>query len=128
MDAFTVRSSLSTATRSAAPITRLSASEEIEIDPQFLKTASQELNNPITTIKTALTLLNASTLKPKQRARYLQMIGQACDRHSHLIDSVFKLLELQLTPQPAVLEAVQLWDLVPGVVSTYQPLATERRI
>lgn len=95
---------------------------------QFLKTAAQELNNPITTIKTALTLLNSSTLKPKQRERYLQMIGQACDRQSHLVNDVFELLELQLTPQPTVLDTVQLGDLVPGVVSTYQPIAQEKNI
>ncbi|MFG6105723.1 HAMP domain-containing sensor histidine kinase [Leptothoe sp. EHU-05/26/07-4] len=99
-----------------------------EVDSQFLKTAAQELNNPITTIKTALTLLNSSSLRPKQRERYLHMIGQACDRQSHLINSVFRLLELQLTPQSMVLDNVQLWDLVPGVVSTYQPLATEYNI
>ncbi len=126
MDASTARpSALTSATRCPTSVTRSSAPE---ITPQFLKTAAQELNNPITTIKTALTLLSSSTLKPKQRERYLQMIGQACDRQSHLINNVFELLELQLVPQTMALEKVQLWDLVPGVVSTYQPLATERNI
>lgn len=124
MDASTVRSSAScdrlatSATRSSAP----------NVNPQFFKTAVQELKHPITTIKTALTLLNSSALKPQQRQRYLTMIGQACDRQSQLIVSVFELLELQLTPQTTALEKVQLWDLVPGVVSTYQPLAKENNI
>ena len=48
--------------RFASSITRVSGAD---VDTQFLKTAAQELNNPITTIKTALTLLNTSTLKPK---------------------------------------------------------------
>ena len=125
MDASTVKLSASTTSRFVAATTCSSVSE---ISPQFLKSAAQELSNPITTIKTALTLLNSSTLKPQQRERYLKMIGQACDRQSHLINSVFKLLELQLTPQDTALEKVQLWDLVPGVVSTYQPLATENNI
>ncbi|MBE9065684.1 HAMP domain-containing histidine kinase [Leptolyngbya cf. ectocarpi LEGE 11479] len=123
MDASTVRSSALTPPRSAA-----AAVSVPEVNPQFFKTAVQDLNNPITTIKTALTLLNSSALKPQQRQRYLQMIGQACDRQSQLINHVFALLELQLTPQTTALEKVQLWDLVPGVVSTYQPLAQENNI
>ncbi|ESA33555.1 histidine kinase [Leptolyngbya sp. Heron Island J] len=126
MDASTVEtSSTFTTTRFDTSITHLSAPK---VDPQFFKTAAQELNNPVTTIKAALTLLNSSSLKPKQRERYLQMIGQACDRQSHLINSVFKLLELQLTPPTRPLKKVQLWDLVPGVISTYQPLATEHNL
>ena len=106
----------------------LTAANDSEVDAQFFKTAAQELNNPITTIKTALTLLNSSTLKPQQRQRYLKMIGEACDRQNHLIHNIFELLELQLTPQSTALDTVQLWDLVPGVVSTYQPLATENNL
>ncbi|MEM7795795.1 MAG: HAMP domain-containing sensor histidine kinase, partial [Cyanobacteria bacterium P01_C01_bin.118] len=103
-------------------------SSSLEINPQFLTTAAQELNNPITTIKTALTLLSSSKLSPKQRDCYLQMIGQACDRQSNLINDVFELLELQLTPPEKTLEKVQLWELLPGVVSTYQPIAEENNI
>ncbi|MEA5462150.1 sensor histidine kinase [Leptothoe sp. PORK10 BA2] len=125
MDASTARPSALASTRCPASVTRSSAPE---VTPQFLKTAAQELNNPITTIKAALTLLNSSSLKPQQRERYLRMIGQACDRQSQLINNVFELLELQLAPQTVTLEKVKLWDLVPGVVSTYQPLATERNI
>lgn len=106
----------------------VTATTESEIDAQFFKTAAQELNNPITTIKTALTLLNSSTLKPQQRQRYLRMIGEACDRQNNLIHNIFELLELQHTPQTTALDTVQLWDLVPGVVSTYQPLAIENNL
>ena len=126
MDASTARSSaLASSNRGITSTTRSSASE---VTPLFLKTAAQELNNPITTIKTALTLLSSPKLKPEQRERYLLMISQACDRQSHLINNVFELLALQLGPQTTALEKVQLSDLVPGVVSTYQPLATERDI
>ncbi|MEO0431190.1 MAG: HAMP domain-containing sensor histidine kinase [Cyanobacteria bacterium J06656_5] len=126
MDASTARSpALASSNRGITSTTRSSASE---VTPLFLKTAAQELNNPITTIKTALTLLSSPKLKPEQRERYLLMISQACDRQSHLINNVFELLALQLGPQTTALEKVQLSDLVPGVVSTYQPLATERDI
>lgn len=127
MDASRVRAATLTSSRRLVTSTTRSSAPEV-VNSHFFKTAAQELNNPITTIKTALTLLNSSNIKPQQRQRYLEMIGQACDRQSHLINSVFELLELQLTPQLRRLERVQLWNLVPGVVSTYQPLAQENNI
>lgn len=124
MDASTAR----TSAFSSRFTTSVTCASEPDINPQFLKTVAQELNNPITTIKTALTLLNSSTLKPKQRECYLRMIRQACDRQSHLINDVFELLELQLTPRSSMLEKVQLLDLVPGVISIYQPIAEENDV
>ena len=95
--------------------------------PNFLSQANQELQAPLTTVKTALTLLGSPTIKLSQRQLYLEMIATQCDRQKSLIASVFNLLKVQTTPivpnQP-----LKLSDIIPGVVSTYQPLAEERGI
>lgn len=95
--------------------------------PDFLSQASQELQSPLTTIKTALTLLGSPALKLAQRQRYLEMIAAQCDRQKTLITSVIGLLQIQTTaatsPNP-----LQLADVIPGIVSTYQPIAEERGI
>ncbi|WP_277879846.1 DICT sensory domain-containing protein, partial [Leptolyngbya sp. FACHB-36] len=52
---------------------------------EFLSNVGQELRTPLTTIKTALTLLNSSSLKPPQRQRYMELIAKECDRQSSLI-------------------------------------------
>ncbi|NEP15624.1 MAG: hypothetical protein F6J97_01830 [Leptolyngbya sp. SIO4C1] len=93
---------------------------------RLIQNAEQELRTPLTTIKTALTLLNSQTLKPSQRQRYLEMISSECERQSALINSVFELLQLQNQTYAAV--PLQLADIVPGMVSTYQPLARERNV
>jgi len=97
------------------------------LSTDFLSQAGQELQAPLTTIKTALTLLGSSALKLAQRQRYLEMISTQCDRQKSLIDSIIQLLQIQttdtLTSQP-----IQLSDLIPGIVSTYQPIAEERGI
>lgn len=95
--------------------------------PAFLSQASQELQAPLTTIKTALTLLGSPTIKLSQRQLYLQMIATQCDRQKSLIASVFELLRVQTTPT-APAQSLKLSDIIPGVVSTYQPLAEERGI
>ena len=97
------------------------------LSSDFLSQASQELQSPLTTIKTALTLLSAPTLKTVQRQRYLEMISTQCDRQKSLIISIIDLLKAQTTLS-ATPQAIQLADLLPGIVSTYQPIAEERGI
>ena len=95
---------------------------------EFIKTMGQELRTPLSTMKTALSLLNSPSLKPPQRQRYMDMLSQECDRQSGLITSVLDLVQIESISDPAPMEALRLADLVPGIVSTYQPLAQERGI
>ena len=104
------------------------ASAAIEaLAPDFLSQASQELQAPLTTIKTALTLLGSPTLKLSQRQLYLEMISTQCDRQKSLIGSIFDLLQVQTTPAEAA-ASLKLSEIIPGIVSTYQPIAEERGI
>jgi len=97
------------------------------LSPDFLSQANQELQAPLTTVKTALTLLGSPTIKLSQRQLYLEMIATQCDRQKSLIASVFDLLQIQTTPT-APIQTLKLSDIIPGIVSTYQPLAEERGI
>ena len=96
------------------------------IKDEFIKTMGQELRTPLTTMKTALSLLNSPHLKPPQRQRYLDMISHECDRQSSLISSVLDLVQLESSVEHMPMEPLRLTDIVPGVVSTYQPLAQEK--
>ncbi len=88
----------------------------------------QELRTPLTTIKTALTLLDSPHLKPPQRQRYMGMISHECDRQSALISGVLNLLQMETSISQAQLNPLNLCETVPPVVSTYQPLAEEKGI
>ncbi|PSB28317.1 ATP-binding protein [Stenomitos frigidus] len=94
----------------------------------FINTVGQELRTPLTTIKTALSLLNSPSLKPPQRQRYLDLIAKECDRQSSLITSLLDLVQLDQAVSPTALETIRMSDIVPGVVSTYQPLAEEKGV
>ncbi|MGB7086922.1 MAG: ATP-binding protein [Phormidesmis sp.] len=108
--------------------TRDDASEVLySLSPDFLAQAGQELQSPLTTIKTALTLLGSPTLKLSQRQLYLDMIAAQCKHQKLLIDSIINLLQVQtaaVTPP----QSLQLAEIIPGIVSTYQPIAEERGI
>ncbi|EDX87045.1 ATPase, histidine kinase-, DNA gyrase B-, and HSP90-like domain protein [Synechococcus sp. PCC 7335] len=97
------------------------------INADFLGQAREELQSPLTTIKTALTLLGSPTLKLAQRQRYIEMIATQCDRQKNLVNSIIELLQLQMTPSQSP-QPIGLSELLPGIVSIYQPIAQERDI
>lgn len=100
----------------------------LRIKDEFLKTVGQELRTPLSTMKTALSLLGASSLKPNQRQRYMDLLSQECDRQSALITSVLEFVQLEHIDAQAPMQPLRVVDIVPGVVSTYQPLAQEKGV
>ncbi|MBN4005723.1 DICT sensory domain-containing protein [Nostoc sp. LPT] len=99
-----------------------------QLKDEYLKNVCQELRIPLTHMKTALSLLNSPNLKPPQRQRYLQMLNTQCDRQNSLITGFLELVQLEQNLEGTTLELVRLSDIVPGVVSTYQPVAQEKGI
>ncbi|MEM8675685.1 MAG: ATP-binding protein [Cyanobacteria bacterium P01_G01_bin.67] len=95
------------------------------LQENFLDNLVQELRSPITHMKTALSLLESKQIKGEQRQRYLQMVSDECERQNSLVSGLLGLLQLDT---PAEAEYLRLDDIVPGIVSTYQPLAEEKAI
>jgi signal transduction histidine kinase len=121
----------STTTNRAAAALQLQNQEllnTLRLKDEFLSNLCQELRTPLTNMKTALTLLNSPQLKPPQRQRYFQLLNTECDRQNSLITGFLDLMELERAVEPTALQPVRLCDIVPGVVSTYQPLAQEKGI
>ncbi|MGH8001847.1 MAG: DICT sensory domain-containing protein [Brasilonema sp.] len=102
--------------------------EMLQLKDEYLSNVCQELRAPLTHMKTALSLLNSPHLKPTQRQRYFQMLKQECDRQNALITGVRDLVQLERDLVRMPLEVVRLSEVVPGVVSIYQPLAREKGI
>jgi two-component system phosphate regulon sensor histidine kinase PhoR len=128
-----LRQSASTYRRQALSISSLSSQNEVlmhtlRLKDNFLNTVGQELRTPLTTIKTALTLLDSPHLKSPQRQRYREMISKECDRQSSLIRGVLNLLQVETSLDQTQPDPLNLVETVPPVVSTYQPLAEEKGI
>ncbi len=100
----------------------------MQLKDEFLITLCEELRIPLTHMKTALSLLNSPQLKPNQRQRYMDLLNTECDRQNSLITGLLDLVQLNLVTEHAASQPVSLSDIVPGVVSTYQPLAQEKGI
>ncbi|MBW4594855.1 MAG: ATPase [Brasilonema angustatum HA4187-MV1] len=102
--------------------------ENLQLKDEYLSNVCQELRAPLTHMKTALSLLNSPHLKIASKQRYFQMLKQECDRQNALITGVFDLVQLERDLPQMPLEVVRLSEVVPGVVSIYQPLAREKGI
>ncbi|MEP0755010.1 ATP-binding protein [Trichocoleus sp. Lan] len=102
--------------------------DEVRFKDELLSNALLELRTPLTNMKTALTLLESPQLKPSQRQRYLHLLHTQCDRQVSLISGLMELVQLDRATTPTTLLPVQLADIVPGVVSTYQAIAQEKGI
>jgi signal transduction histidine kinase len=105
--------------------------DELETALRFkddlLKQVVQELRTPLTNMKTALTLLQSSSLKPTQRQRYTEVLTKEWDRQNSLINSLLDLTQLQ-DQGPHESSSLQVNDLIPSVISALQPLAQERNL
>ena len=95
---------------------------------EFLNDLIQELKTPLTSMKTALKLLESAQLKPTQRQRYMHLLETQCDRQNSLITGLMELSQLDRATEQISLQPLNLSDIVPSVVSTYQPLAQEKGI
>ncbi len=100
----------------------------IRLKDEFLNNVGQELRTPLTNMKTAMTLLNSPNLKAPQKQRYMDLLVKECDRQSSLITSLLNLVSLDQLADQTTIQSLRLSDVVPGVVSTYQPLAEEKGV
>jgi two-component system phosphate regulon sensor histidine kinase PhoR len=93
----------------------------------FFDRGLQELSTTLTRMKTALSLLHSTHLKPAQRERYLALLQQECDRQNSLINGM-RLLTASETESDRASLTTTLSEVLPAIVSTYQPLAMEKGI
>ena len=100
----------------------------LHLNDEFLSNVCQELRTPLASMKTALTLLASPNLKSAQRQRYLDVLNTECDRQSSLISGLLELVQMDRAQQETETHPLHLSDIVPGVVSTFQPLANEKGI
>ena len=102
-----------------------SLASNLGLQSDFLNNLVTEMQSPVTHMKTAISLLGSKQIKGEQRQLYLQMLEAQCDRQNSVINGLLELLQLDVSTE---IENIYLSALVPGIVSTYQPLANENNI
>lgn len=95
---------------------------------EFINQIAHELRTPLTHMKTALSILESNKLKPNQRQRYLQMLHQQWEHQNSLISGLLDLMELESTSIAESMPPLHLDEFIPGIVSTYQPIAMEKGV
>lgn len=99
----------------------------IAFNEAFIQGLIRELNVPLTNSKTALRLLETMQHKREQRGRYMELLQKESDHQNALLSGVQELITLN-QPVTETEFSVKLDEVIPGIVSTYQPLAEEKGI
>lgn len=102
-----------------------SLASTLGLQTDFLRNLVEEMRSPITHMKTTISLLQSRQIKGEQRQRYFQMLEEQCDRQTSVISGLIDLLQLDVSTEA---DNIYLNEFVPGIVSTYQPLALENNI
>ena len=103
----------------------VSLASTLGLQTDFLHNLVEEMRSPITHMKTTISLLQSKQIKGEQRQRYFQMLEEQCDRQTSVISGLIDLLQLDVSTEA---DNIYLNEFVPGIVSTYQPLALENNI
>lgn len=103
-------------------------SDSLNFKNEIIRNLTQELRLPLTNMKTALRLLESMQSKREQRQRYIDLLQQECDRQNFLLLGLQEFIQLDQTSIAEVNASLKLEDIIPGLVSTYQPLAEEKGI
>ncbi|MBW4613422.1 MAG: GAF domain-containing protein [Desmonostoc vinosum HA7617-LM4] len=99
---------------------------------EFLRTLSQELRTPITSISLAAQTLE-SVLTPKEVLdieivpQLLQILHNECGRESKLINDLLALTYLEAEPDPPTLIAIDLQSWLPPIVESFRDLTNCQR-
>jgi PAS domain S-box-containing protein len=107
--------------------------EKIEhLKNEFLRTLSQELRTPITSISLAAQTLESvltpsAILEPELVPQLLQILHNECNRGSNLINDLLTLTHLEAKPDPQTLVAIDLQTWLPPIVESFREVAACQR-
>lgn len=94
----------------------------------FINTLSHELRTPLTSMMLAIRMLKRSDLTPERQAMYLEILEQQCARETSLVNDLLSLQSLETARDKAVLSAVNLNQLVKGLVDTQRSQFADSRL
>lgn len=101
--------------------------DSLQFKSEVLKNLTQEISLPLTNMKTALLLLNSRQSKKEHRQRYLDLLQRECEKQTSIVAGLLELVAFdQSTGELGTIPKLE--ELIPGLVSTYQPLAEEKGI
>ncbi|UCF61746.1 MAG: PAS domain S-box protein, partial [Anaerolineaceae bacterium] len=105
----------------------ISALKELDrIKSQFVSDVSHELRTPLTNIRLYLDLLGRSTEDPARVTRYLMTLSRESERLANLIDDLLSLSRLDAEAIPFKPTAVDINELLAGLVEDRHTLASNR--
>ncbi len=99
-----------------------------QVRRDFIANASHELRTPLTSVQGFAATLVSSKVSDEQKSQYLDAIVRNADRMSNLIDDLLVLSRIESGASGLEFSAVDLVDVVDGLVSDFGPRFQEASI
>jgi len=103
-------------------------SKSLLLQEHFIDQLSRELRPPLTNMKTAICLLESKYIKIAQRQLYLELLHKEWERQNDLLTGLLELVQLDHLSSRDLNTSADIKELLPGIISTYQPIANEKKI
>lgn len=102
--------------------------QSLLLQEEFITQLTSELRPPLTNMRTAISLLESKTLKTNQRQRYLDLLHREWEKQNSLLTGLLELVKLDHLSSQESSPQADVTEILPSIISTYQPIAAERNI
>ena len=102
--------------------------QSLLLQEHFIDQLSRELRPPLTNMKTAICLLKSKYIKIAQRQLYLELLHKEWERQNDLLTGLLELVQLDHLSSQELSTSASITEMLPGIISTYQPIAKENKI
>ncbi|MFB2972463.1 GAF domain-containing protein [Aerosakkonema sp. BLCC-F183] len=90
-----------------------------QLKDEFIDTMSDQLRNPLASMRMAIRMLRQPGLSPDRQAKYLEILDRQCTQEINLIDDILALQQLESNKSPLHLQKIDLKQIVESLADSF---------
>lgn len=91
-----------------------------QLKDEFIDTISDQLRNPLASMRMAIRMLRQPGLSPEMQSKYLDILDRQCNREINLIDDILALQELKSKKTPLNFQKIDLKQTIEHLGQSFQ--------
>ena len=90
-----------------------------ELKDEFIDTISDQLRNPLASMRMAIRMLRQPGISPEMQSKYLDILDRQCNREINLIDDILALQELKSKKTPLTCQKIDLKETIEHLAQSF---------
>ncbi|MCL1467012.1 GAF domain-containing sensor histidine kinase [Argonema galeatum] len=91
-----------------------------QLKDEFIDTMSDQLRNPLASMRMAIRMLRQPGLSPERQAKYLEILDGQCTQEINLIDDILALQQLESNKSPLHLQKIDLKQIIDDLAASFE--------